>query len=231
MPKQSPQSWYYSGLIKEVAVITGMITFFPTIILFYLNSKWGVDAMTALTYGIVIWSLGMIINIASYIYRRTRYTRWVRGEHYKLVGLNEFFATRTPTFWTKRTYTYVKIIFNLAPITSEANRQALKEFIDHEVASLNKWYGETDWEPGKGIPKDFKANKNNIICEISQGGLRRIITILSSKFIPLSKSLGSNLLDVTIHSNTKESQYSVTDEKTGVYEREEFYRTLRSLDD
>lgn len=226
---KSPLEWYNSDKIKGIFVITGFLTFFPFCILAWVNSEWGVDMNTCILVGAVIWGTGMAINVGVNGYRMSRYGKWVRGEYYKLVGWNEFFANRSKKYWGRTLlYTNARITFNLTPNATDVQREAIKVFTANLVKDWNKDHDEMDWEPGKGSPKTFSTDGKAIAGDVSERNLRMIITALVPKFIPLAKLIGPNLANVTITGKGDEREYFVKEDKEDAHDRNESWNRRHS---
>ena len=228
--KETPGSWYSSRLWPTFRWTSIFGTFFTGVLFLAINDRGGLDRESAFTIGGSIWVIFMAVNIAITVRRLTRYSKWIKGGYYKLIGWNEFFAKRTKDFWEERNYTYVQITFNLTPDATDLHRQVRKAFLNKMVEKWNKGYQDKDLEWTGKAPKDFQANGEALYGDVSQRELLTIVKMLAPRFIPVSKMLGTKLQDVVIKSDSKEVTHNMREEKEDSSENARQWDAINSSD-
>ena len=210
--KKTPTEWYYGRVIPEFVTIMGFATFFPAIILGWLNSEWRLEKELAWTLGIAISGAALVVMSFVTINRLIRYSRWRQNRYYKVTGWEEFFVNRTADFWKQRNYTNIRITINLAPGASDLHREVVKTFTASIIRKWNKQYQDKDLEWIGSVPKDLNTDGRAIYGDISQREMPWVIKIFV-KFIPLSRLLKDHLVEVVISSNAKEKTHEMKEVK------------------
>ncbi len=219
-PINTPLSYYKRLIIYDfigfsvVIVLISLVAFF----LLNANSDWTNDTALLLTisFGIALYAIVTVVLVK----RWQAYFEWINNKYYELKGWNEFFATRSTDFWSSRLYTPISVNFHLANDSPEVHREAIKVYIKKFGQKWGKWYEEIDWEPGVGKPKDMVTNTTSFHLDISKVEIPRLIAILTRKFNPLAKLLGSHLNRVEISYEDKESVYKLKKESRDVFDRQ-----------
>ena len=217
---KTPLSWYRSKVIGDIVgftVISSVVSGITAAFLFN-NSYLDPQILTLISWA--VWVVLMSLNVSINLYRLQRYTRWIKGELYKINGWDDFFRIRSESFWTKRNYTQLKIIIKLTPEATDLHLNAVKTFTKKTVEKWDKRYEGIEWEPGMGTPKDLVSNGTSLQGEFSRAELMQLVKILITRFLPLARLLGNKLWHVTIESNTKENHIPARKVSRGPYERQ-----------
>lgn len=182
--------------------------------------------------GILYTVAGMIaialLSLGWWVSHFSTYKKWTTGAFYPFTGWTELLASRTKMFWKKEYYVSIAVSIDLKADASKLHREAVDIFLKNAIANKGK-YENMDWHAG-GYPNDFKSDKKSMTGDVDSVALKWLVDVLSKKFIPLAKLLGSTLDSVSLTYQGQEREFRKKSDGPDAQERNDWKSTLNSLD-